>query len=89
MKFLFKIQIEDTQCGFKVFHKSYSTKVFKKLKSYRFAFDVEIILILRKNNIHIDELPLKWVHKEDSKLSLIKDMPIMLYDILKIKFRNH
>ena len=89
LKFLFKIQIEDTQCGFKVFHKSYSSRVFKKLKSYRFAFDVEIILILWKNNIHIYELPLKWIHKKDSKLSLIKDMPIMLYDILKIKLRNN
>ena len=53
------------------------------------AFDVEIILILWKNNIHMYELPLKWVHKKDSKLSLIKDMPIMLYDILKIKLRNN
>ena len=88
LKFLFKIQIEDTQCGFKVFHKNYSSKVFRKLKSYRFAFDVEIILILQKNNIHINELPLKWIHKKDSKLNLIKDIPIMLYDLLKIKLRN-
>jgi len=64
LKFLFKIQIEDTQCGFKVFHKSYSTKVFKKLKSYRFAFDVEIILILRKKIIKMDNLLLKGFNKE-------------------------
>ena len=89
LKFLFKIDVEDTQCGFKVFNKNYSSRVFKKLKSYRFVFDVEIILILWKNNVHIQELPLKWVHKKDSKLSLVKDMPIMFYDILKIKLRNN
>lgn len=88
LKLLFKIKLKDTQCGYKVFHKSYSSKVFKKLISYRFAFDVDIILILKKNNIHIEELPLKWMHKKNSKLSLMKDMPIMLYDILKIRFRN-
>ena len=89
LKFLFKIDVEDTQCGFKVFNKNYSSRVFKKLKSYRFVFDVEIVLILWKNNVHIQELPLKWVHKKDSKLSLVKDMPIMFYDILKIKLRNN
>jgi dolichyl-phosphate beta-glucosyltransferase len=89
LKFLFKIDVEDTQCGIKVFNKNYSSRVFKKLKSYRFVFDVEIVLILWKNNVHIQELPLKWVHKKDSKLSLVKDMPIMFYDILKIKLRNN
>ena len=88
LKILFKIKIKDTQCGFKVFHKDYSSKIFRKLSSYRFAFDVEVTLILMKNNISIKELPLKWIHKKDSKLSLIKDMPIMLFDILKIKFKN-
>ena len=88
LKFLFRIEIKDTQCGFKVFHKNYSASVFKNLSSYRFAFDVELILILKKNNISIKELPLKWIHKRDGKLNLIKDAPIMLFDILKIKFKN-
>ncbi len=88
LKILFQIEIKDTQCGFKVFNKKYSSLIFRKLSSYRFAFDVELTLILKKNNIKIKELPLKWTHKKNSKLSLVKDMPIMFYDILLIKIKE-
>ena len=88
LKLLFQIKIKDTQCGFKVFHKNYSAKVFRKLSSYRFAFDVELTLILKRNKISIQELPLRWTHKNESKLNLIKDTPIMFFDILIIKFKE-
>ena len=85
---LFKIELSDTQCGFKVFNKKYSKKIFKMIKSYRFAFDVELTILLNKKNIKIVELPLKWTHKSGSKLSIIKDIPIMIYDLLLIKLKN-
>ena len=88
IKILFDINLSDTQCGFKVFNKSYSKKIFGKLKSYRFAFDIELILLLKKHNVSIKELPLNWSHKSGSKMSLIKDIPIMLFDLITIKFRN-
>jgi len=88
IKFLFNVNISDTQCGFKVFHRSYAKKIFKKIKSYRFAFDVELTILLRKNKITIIELPLKWVHQDGSKLSLFYDVPKMIYDIFIIKFKN-
>ena len=71
-----------------MFHKNYSAKVFRKLSSYRFAFDVELTLILKRNKISIQELPLRWTHKNESKLNLIKDTPIMFFDILIIKFKE-
>jgi dolichyl-phosphate beta-glucosyltransferase len=83
--FLFKIQIKDTQCGFKLFNRIYALNVFKKLKSYRFSFDVELVILLKKNNIAIKELPIEWVHKKGSKLNIIYDIPKMMIDIIKIK----
>lgn len=88
IRFIFSINLKDTQCGFKVFNKHYSKKVFKNIKSYRFAFDVELTLLLRKNNVKIIELPLKWTHKKGSKLNLFKDMPLMLLDLIIIKFKE-
>ena len=88
IKLLFDISLSDTQCGFKVFNKSYSQKIFSELKSYRFAFDIELTLLLKKNNVKIKELPLYWSHKSGSKMKLIKDIPIMLYDLIIIKFSN-
>lgn len=88
IKFLFKINLSDTQCGFKVFHKNYSKKVFNKMRSYRFSFDVELTILLNKNKIKIIELPLKWVHKNGSKLNIFRDIPRMFFDILKIKIKH-
>jgi len=89
IKYMFKIKLSDTQCGFKVFHRSYSKKIFKMIKSYRFAFDVELTILLKKNKIKIIELPLKWTHKTGSKLNIFKDAPRMIIDILLIKIKNH
>ena len=88
IKLLFEINLSDTQCGFKVFHQSYAKKIFKKIKSHRFSFDVELTILLKKNKIEIIELPLKWIHKSGSKLSIFKDIPRMLFDLLKIKIKH-
>ena len=45
---LFGIKIKDTQCGFKLFNKNYAKSVFRKISSYRFSFDVELVLLLKK-----------------------------------------
>jgi len=87
IKILFNITLKDTQCGFKVFHRNYTKKIFKKLKSYRFAFDVELTILLKQNKINIIELPLKWYHRPDSKLNIFFDIPKMIYDIIIIKIK--
>jgi dolichyl-phosphate beta-glucosyltransferase len=88
IRLLFLIKLKDSQCGFKVFHRSYALKIFKKISSYRFAFDVELIILLKKFKIKIVELPLKWVHKDGSKLNLFYDMPKMIYDLIIIRLKN-
>ena len=88
IRLLLRINLKDSQCGFKVFHRSYAIKAIKRINSFRFAFDVDLVLILEKINIRIEELPLKWVHKNESKLSIFKDIPKMIYDLIVIKMRN-
>jgi len=88
IRILFNIKLMDTQCGFKVFHKNYALKVFRKINSSRFAFDVELVIILKKNNIKIKELPLKWTHRNGSKLNILYDLPKMIYDIFLIKINK-
>jgi dolichyl-phosphate beta-glucosyltransferase len=83
---LFSINIKDTQCGFKLFHKSYALNIFKKLKSYRFVFDIDLILLLRNKKILIKELPITWFHMSNGKLNIFRDAPIMIYDLFILKF---
>jgi len=83
---LFSINIKDTQCGFKLFHKNYALNIFKKLKSYRFVFDIDLILLLRNKKILIKELPVTWIHMPNGKLNIFRDVPIMIYDLFRLKF---
>ena len=58
------------------------------MKSYRFSFDIELTILLKKNKVKVVELPLKWVHKHGSKLDIFKDIPRMFFDLLKIKIKH-
>ncbi len=89
IRITFNLNLKDTQCGFKAFNKNYAYKIFKKLTSNRFAFDIELTLLLKKNKILIKELPLKWEHRDGSKLNIFIDMPKMFFDILSIKIKNN
>ena len=84
---IFNLDIGDTQCGFKLYHNTYSKKIFSNLKEYRYSHDVEIALLLKKSSINIIELPIKWTHKDKSKLNIFSDGINMIFKLLFIKIR--
>ncbi len=84
IKILFKFNIKDTQCGFKLYKSDLAKNIFKKLKTHRFAHDIELIVMIHKMNEKIKELPVKWVHVPQSKLNIFTDPIKMFVDILKI-----
>jgi len=83
----FNLKISDTQCGFKVFHSSYIKKIFNKIKCYDYAFDVETMLLLNKNNVKVVELPVLWIHRTGSKVHLIKDSIKFFLDLCILRIR--
>ena len=44
--------------------------IFSKLKRSGFDHDLEIVLFLKSKNIKINELPVKWIHKNNSSLNI-------------------
>jgi dolichyl-phosphate beta-glucosyltransferase len=81
----FKIKLKDTQCGFKLYRSKYAKKIFKKIITNGYMHDIEICLISKKLNMKIIELPVKWVHKDNSKISFFRDIFKILYSLLIIK----
>jgi|TARA_B110000240_G_C13395783_1_gene408773 dolichyl-phosphate beta-glucosyltransferase len=79
------LRIKDTQCGFKLYNKYTAKLVFKKIKEYGYVHDVEILIILRKYNLQIYELPIIWVHKGGSKINLISDSIKMFLGLIRLK----
>ena len=86
-KIFFKINLLDTQCGFKLYKKKIAKRLFNILKTLDFTHDIEIVLISKKLNYKITELPVNWTHKKGSKVSVIKDSFKMLTSLLKIKLK--
>ena len=86
VKFFLKINILDTQCGFKLYKKKIALIIFNNLKRPRYEHDVEVILKLQQKNIKVKELPVNWIHKKNSKLNLFTDPIKMLYGIFLLKF---
>ncbi len=82
------IKIKDTQCGYKLYKKKIAKLAFSKLKSSGFDHDLEIILFLKSKRIKIMELPVKWIHKNNSSLNIFWDPIKMLVGIFLLKFRN-
>ena len=52
-----------------------------------YVYDVEVVLALKKEDIKIAELPLTWIHKEGSKVNLIKDSVKFFFDLIVLKIR--
>ena len=49
---------------------------------------VEALIIARDLGYRIDEVPIRWAHQEGSKVSLLRDGPRMLRDLVKIRLRG-
>jgi dolichyl-phosphate beta-glucosyltransferase len=76
--------IDDTQCGFKIFTAAAAEDVFSRCRLDRFAFDVEALFIARRLGYRIVEAPIRWSHKEGSKVNMLRDGIKMLADLARI-----
>lgn len=88
LRFLALADIRDTQCGFKLFDGDLARKVFARATVDRFAFDVEILLLARKEGARIAEVPVRWNHVPASRVRVIRDSSRMLFDVLRLRWRH-
>ncbi len=49
-------QVQDTQCGFKLFTKSIAKKLFKNMHLFGWAFDIELIYMADRLGIPMKEV---------------------------------
>ncbi len=78
--------IIDTQCGFKLIKGKVAHELFAKMTINGFAFDVELLYLAAQGGFTVAEIPVVWVNDKRSKVSLLRDPLIMLWEIFKIQF---
>ena len=78
--------LHDTQCGFKAFTAEAAVVCFTPLRTLRFGFDAEVLLRARRHGWTVAEVPVRWEHKEDSRVSALRDSFGTLYDLMRLRF---
>ena len=92
--------IQDTQCGFKMFNHKAADEIFHKAEkihngfqkisgsSVTAGFDIELLYLAKKNNFKIKEVPVDWLYVESRRVNPIKDSIYGVLDLLKIKLNS-
>ena len=80
--------VQDTQCGFKLFRRGPARRIFDLMTIRRFAFDSEIIFLANKFGSRIKEVPVALQNPQTSSVRLTYDPINMFLDLLKIRSNN-
>lgn len=80
-------KIRDTQRGFKLFSAKAAKKIFARQTIDRFGFDIELLVIARKNGYRIKEVPVRWENPAGSKVGT-RAYLATLAELLRIAFNR-
>ncbi|MBI3190752.1 glycosyltransferase family 2 protein [archaeon] len=83
---IFGIKIKDTLCGFKGFKRDVARVIFNELKSNRWIFDVELFYKIKKGRFSLYQMPIHWVHKENTKIRA-SDPLKMFVDVFSLRIK--
>ncbi len=87
VRLILGLKFKDTQCGCKAFKSEVIKDIIDIIKIKNYAFDVELLYLLKKKGVNIVEVPIMWMDKKGSKLKL-KDILEMFVSLFKIRFRS-
>lgn len=82
--FIFSTQGIDTQCGLKCFKANVAHSIYSNTRTNGLLTDIEVTVLCRQQGITIHHLPLTWKHVPESTISLVKDSPSVLYEMIKL-----
>ena len=85
IKLFLSLDIEDTQCGFKLFPHEAANKLFSLQTIKRFGFDMEILSLAFLFKIKVKEIPVNWFDSVFTRIRPFKDAIITFIELLKIK----
>jgi glycosyltransferase involved in cell wall biosynthesis len=79
--------IQDTQCGFKMFTAAAADAIFPRVTIDGWAFDIEVLYLARLYNFKIREVPIEWHFRADSRLRMGRDAIAMLGEVMRVRQR--
>lgn len=82
-------EIQDTQCGFKMFTAAAAEEIFPHVTVDGWAFDTEALHIAHARGLRIREIPIEWHYRPDSRVRMFRDGAEMFAELVRIRRRAH
>jgi dolichyl-phosphate beta-glucosyltransferase len=79
--------VTDTQCGFKLLRGEVAAELFPLVRTDGFGFDVELLLLAQRRGYRIVEVPINWIDQPGSRVSVVKEGPRMLAQVVAARMR--
>ena len=78
----------DTQCGFKAFRMSVCRPLIEDGTIDGFGFDIELLYEAHRAGLRMSEIPVRWDHRDGSKVNFLRDGVRMLCDVVTVRKRG-
>ena len=78
----------DTQCGFKAFRMKVCRPLIEAGTIDGFGFDIELLYEAHRAGLRMREIPVRWDHRDGSKVSFLRDGTRMLVDVFTVRSRG-
>jgi glycosyltransferase involved in cell wall biosynthesis len=86
VRVVLRLNIEDTQCGFKAFHRERSQIIFQQQRIERFGFDPELLFLAKRNGLTVAEVPVRWSNDPGTHLSLWDGVRAMFFEVAAVRW---
>jgi dolichyl-phosphate beta-glucosyltransferase len=74
----------DTQCGFKLFRGDVARTLFDLQQIEGYLYDAELCVNARRLGLVCVEVPVRWSHHPDTRVRLLRSVPAICRDLVRI-----
>ena len=85
VQLFFRLNIHDTQCGAKVMKREVVEKVHSFLRIADMAFDINLLVAIKRASYRIREVPTEWTDKAGSKVVLFRSSLTMFLSVVRVR----
>jgi glycosyltransferase involved in cell wall biosynthesis len=85
LRALFRTSLSDAQCGFKAVTRRVVTELVPHVKSNKWFFDTELLVMAERAGYRVAEVPVRWVEDRDSRVNIPQTVIEYLGELWRLK----